>query len=230
MSTPKPFSVHLAQFLAIGLTTSAAGAELALSTFLIPRLLESPTPVLLRQMSHHIFAGRVIFPPLTAAAAACYYFLAYRFMPAAAEGGGRVIGGSAGGGKAVAFLAAGLLAQLVAPYTWRLVLPINGKVVKRAQDAGVLETYVVDGAQAAGPKPPSDELSPEDQLDAQQRAVEERVVAGAAKVKGILQVLVDETGPEEETTHYLVEEWGVLNLGRAMLLGLSGAIGIWTSL
>jgi hypothetical protein len=41
---------------------------------------------------------------------------------------------------------------------------------------------------------------------------------------------VVEVGLGEETAHKLVDWWGVLNMGRGMLLALSGIVGAWTSL
>ena len=39
---------------------------------------------------------------------------------------------------------------------------------------------------------------------------------------------VVEAGLGSETAHKLVDNWGVLNLGRAVMLGMASLVGIWT--
>ena len=41
---------------------------------------------------------------------------------------------------------------------------------------------------------------------------------------------VTEVGLGDETAHKLVDWWGVLNLGRGLMLAASGVLGTWTAL
>lgn len=41
---------------------------------------------------------------------------------------------------------------------------------------------------------------------------------------------VVETGLEEETAHALVDKWGMLNLGRSVLLGVGALVASFSSL
>jgi hypothetical protein len=71
-------SVRIAQ--AIGLTTlsAVAGANFALSAFLVPRILESPTPLLLRQWKHSFEAGKKGLLPLISIGATSFFYLSYQ--------------------------------------------------------------------------------------------------------------------------------------------------------
>lgn len=48
------------------------------------------------------------------------------------------------------------------------------------------------------------------------------------KTLGIKDEVV-EVGLGNETAHKLVDSWGMLNLGRAVLLAVSSGVGVWTA-
>ncbi|KAK3694066.1 hypothetical protein B0T22DRAFT_60396 [Podospora appendiculata] len=169
--------LHLARATALLLSSSLTGASITLSTLLVPRLLESPTPLMLQQMARTITHGQSAMPPLTALAAAAYFYLAasqFHVHDHGLRSGGAVRG----------YLLAGALCAGIAPYTWFLMAPTSRRLLKKAED--------VRGMSAS-----------------------EEVV---------------EIGPREEGGKYLVDWWGVLNLGRAALFGLASGVGIFVSL
>lgn len=123
LGTP-PAAIRYAQITAIFLSASLAGANLSLSAFVAPRILESPVPLMLRQWLHTYATGKVVFPPLCVATGAVYFYLANRLGLAGAVG--------------KAYLAAGLLAAGIVPYTGALMMPVNNRLEARA--AGVAAT------------------------------------------------------------------------------------------
>ncbi|KAK3335993.1 hypothetical protein B0T19DRAFT_408167 [Cercophora scortea] len=166
---PTPL-LRLARATALLLSASLTGSSITLSTFLIPRLLESPTPLMLQQISRTISRGRAAMAPLTALVAITYFYLASRF-------GLRTAGGKG-------YLLAGMLCAGIAPYTMFLMGPTNRRLLKKAED-----------------------------------------------VRGMsLSEEVVEIGPREEGGKYLVDWWGVLNLGRAALFGIASGVGVFVSL
>jgi len=74
-----PSPLRLAQ--AIGITSSAfaAGVTFAGSYFLIPRLLESPTPIMVSQWRKAFWRGAKTVIPIGVTSALSYLYLAYQF-------------------------------------------------------------------------------------------------------------------------------------------------------
>jgi hypothetical protein len=72
-----PLPIRLVQ--TIGITTSSilAGSVASASFALVPRLLESPTPLLLKQWGNAYNAGKKNAPPFAVLSSACYFYLAY---------------------------------------------------------------------------------------------------------------------------------------------------------
>lgn len=77
MTTLTPSSLRVLQ--TIGLTTTAilAGTSASFSLYTVPRVLESPTPLLLKQFKHMFKAGHDSVPPVTMIAASSLLYLAY---------------------------------------------------------------------------------------------------------------------------------------------------------
>jgi len=122
--TVSPLPIRLAQTL--GLTTSLllGGANLALSILLVPRLLESPTPLLLRQWHAAYLLGKRSFPPLALLSSLSYFFLAYK--------------GDALDGNRMGYLVAGLLTVGIVPYTVAFMQSTNRKLIERNEEMGAL--------------------------------------------------------------------------------------------
>ncbi|KAK3300105.1 uncharacterized protein B0H64DRAFT_437289 [Chaetomium fimeti] len=114
---------RLTQTAALLLTTLSAGVNLSLSTFLVPRLLESPTPTMLQQWRRTYARGASTIPFAAAAAAAGYLWLGL----SGGCGGG---GGGAGMGlcRARLYLAAAGLTVGIAPYTMVVMGGVNGRL------------------------------------------------------------------------------------------------------
>jgi hypothetical protein len=158
----------------VGITTSAilAGFVSSASFTLVPRMLESPTPLLLKQWGNAYNVGKRNAPPFAALSSACYFYLAYT-LPSNAEKA-----------KLYGYLAAGALTIGIIPYTVLVMLPTNKKLLAKVEETKAL-------------------------------TVKDEVV---------------EIGLGNETAHKLVDSWGVLNLGRAVLLTAGSLVGTWTAL
>lgn len=172
----KPTSIRAAQALAIFASAGSAGLSLGVSALVLPRLLESPTPLMLRQWARLLEAGKRTFPALAAAAAAPYWFLAYRFWGGAGWNGGTRAGWL--------YLVAGGLCVGTVPYTLAVVMPTNRRLLRKVEQTRMLGE--------------ADE--------------------------------VVETGAREESAKYLVDHWGLLHMGRVVMIAAAGMIGLGASL
>jgi hypothetical protein len=167
-----PLAIRLAQ--TIGITTSSilSGYVTAASVTLVPRVLESPTPLLLKQWGNAYAVGTKNAPPFAALSAACYFYLAYSLPSPAAKF------------KLYGYIAAGALTVGIVPYTLLVMMDTNKKLLAKVEETKTL-------------------------------GVKDEVV---------------EVGLGNETAHKLVDNWGVLNLGRAVLLITGSLVGTWTAL
>ncbi|KAK1755195.1 hypothetical protein QBC47DRAFT_414094 [Echria macrotheca] len=110
-----------AQLTALLLSTTLSGASLAISTLLIPRLLESPTDLMLRQWLSTYTSGRRAIVPLTLVASSAYFYLSFVTPPPIK----RVYG------------LAGALCFGIVPYTVLFMRGTNGKIMGRVDEQGV---------------------------------------------------------------------------------------------
>ncbi|KAK4129229.1 hypothetical protein N657DRAFT_676887 [Parathielavia appendiculata] len=189
MSTPPSGSdatLRLARGTALLLSSLSSGIVLSLSAFLVPRLLESPTPLMLAQWQRTFQLGASTMPLTGAVSAAAYFWLGLRGLRA--PGGAIVVAGDglSGLSRARLLLAAGALSVGIVPYTILVMSGTNGKL----------------------------------------KALRERV-GGAAVKKGAERELVAE---EERSAKWLVDHWGMLNLGRAGLLIAGTVCGLVATL
>ncbi|KAI1845621.1 hypothetical protein JX265_005311 [Neoarthrinium moseri] len=116
-----PGHIRATQAASIALLTTTSGLNLGLSFFVIPRLLELPTPLMLRQWGSMFRATSRALPPGFVLPAALNAYLAYR-LP----------------GKARVYGLAAALALSVLPYTYGLLMPINRKLLDKARDVEAL--------------------------------------------------------------------------------------------
>lgn len=123
MSQPSTPAIRTAEAATIFLSTLTAGGNLALSFLVVPRLLESPTPLMLRQWVNSYNITKVVFPALGSLSGLSYLFLSYHHHHH-----------SAVASKARAYLAAGLLCLSVMPYTGFLIVPTNKKILRKADE------------------------------------------------------------------------------------------------
>ncbi|KAL2270966.1 hypothetical protein VTJ83DRAFT_337 [Remersonia thermophila] len=145
-AAPSPSTaVRLAQGTAILLSSVAAGTSLSLSFFLVPRLLESPTPLMLKQWIRTYARGKRAVPLASLAAAASYLYLGL---------GNRYLHPHLLTlGQARAYLAAAALTLGIVPYTKLFMAGTNGRLLKLEESAGLaaasLEGKAADAADAA---------------------------------------------------------------------------------
>ncbi|KAI1765056.1 hypothetical protein GGR53DRAFT_491412 [Hypoxylon sp. FL1150] len=129
MSSPPP-SIRALQATSIAILTSTAGLSASLSFFVIPRLLESPTPVLTRQFSRMLAAAHDVFPVPLVLPGLLHAYLAYRLPD-----------------KFRLYAIAAALSLTTLPYTSAVMMPINRKMLAKARtveaaDAGAADVLV----------------------------------------------------------------------------------------
>ncbi|KAK1830342.1 hypothetical protein QBC39DRAFT_354232 [Podospora conica] len=163
MAPTTPTPIRLAQATSILLSSSLTGVSLAISAFLVPRLLELPVPLMLLQWRATFHQGSKTMPPAAAAAAALYFYLAAAHRRT---------------DRGVPYLAAGALSFGIIPYTVAFMMATNRMLEARAARA-------------------------------------ERV--------GMLEEVVEEA--EGVGSKYLVDRWGMLNLGRTVMVGVAAVVG-----
>ncbi|WYZ39764.1 hypothetical protein EsH8_IV_000105 [Colletotrichum jinshuiense] len=164
-SQPNP--IRNIQTSTVFVNTTLAGLNLGLSVFVIPRLLESPTPLMLRQWSNMYKRTSRLFPIPVLLCGLSYWYMAYasRHLPS----------------KSRLLAAAGALCFSIVPWTKLFMLGINKKLFRKTEET---------------------------------------------KDMGIMAIGL--TQEEEEGAKYLVDQWGLYNLGRSLAIGLGGAVGLYT--
>lgn len=124
MSSPKSSLVRTAQATSVFLSIFACGAYFATSFLLVPRLLESPTPLMVRQWLKTYNFAKILYPIVLHPAAAAFYFLSWSYR-----------GANTGFlSRSKLYLTAGLLCQGVGPYTWAVIVPTNRKIIRKAEE------------------------------------------------------------------------------------------------
>ncbi|KAK3903774.1 hypothetical protein C8A05DRAFT_43055 [Staphylotrichum tortipilum] len=120
--SPSPTTLRLLQSTALLLSSLSAGTVLTISTFVVPRLLESPTPIMLTQWTRTYARGAATVPAAAATSAAAYLWLG--------------LCGSGGKGGRL-YLAASALTVGIVPYTVGIMLGTNGKLKALEERVGV---------------------------------------------------------------------------------------------
>ncbi|TDZ36109.1 Monooxygenase hypC [Colletotrichum spinosum] len=164
--SPQSSAFRNLQLSTVFVNTFAAGLNLSLSFFVIPRLLESPTPLMLRQFKNMFRWSSRAFPFPVIACAISYWYMAYAFRHIPA--------------KSRLFTAAGALCVTIVPWTKFVIHDINRKLFQKAEET---------------------------------------------KDMGIMAVGL--TQEEEEGAKYLVDQWGLWNLGRNVGVTLGSALGLY---
>ncbi|KAK9418513.1 hypothetical protein SUNI508_08001 [Seiridium unicorne] len=122
-----PAHIRLTQATSIALLTTASGLNLGLSFFVVPRLLESPTALMLRQWGNMYKVTSKTLAPALMLPVALNAYLAYSL-----PGKSRIYG----------FVAA--LAFSILPYTYALLMPINRKLLSKVEEVKALGAGVGD--------------------------------------------------------------------------------------
>ncbi|KAK4207034.1 putative N-acetyltransferase [Rhypophila decipiens] len=172
-TTTSPSSlIRLLQGITPLLSSFTTGLSLSLSVILVPRLLESPSPLILRQWLSAFHQGKKLIPGLSILSSLGYFLLSWwHFHPSG--------GSSTNGRLSKIYLLAGVATLSIVPYTRIIMWPTNLKLMAKEEE---FSSWGVD------------------------------------------HVLVTEE--EEKGAKYLVDHWGLLNLGRAGLVGLAAVLGL----
>ncbi|KAI1083077.1 hypothetical protein F5B20DRAFT_528445 [Whalleya microplaca] len=126
MSKPS-LTIRTVQATSIVLGTTVAGLNAGLSFFVVPRLLESPTPLLLRQwdkmssLTRRLFPGPLLLPGLL------NVYLAYKLPE-----------------KTRLYVLAAALVFSTNPYTYAVIMPINRKLKSKVQSLYATDTGLGD--------------------------------------------------------------------------------------
>jgi hypothetical protein len=123
-----PLPIRIAQTIGITISSAVSGASLSLSFFVVPRLLEAPTPLLLKQWNSSFDLGKKSIVPLAGVSAASYFYLAYELHSRL----------SASSSKWKMYLLAGLLSVAIVPYTLGIMMSTNKKLLAKVEETKAL--------------------------------------------------------------------------------------------
>ncbi|KAL1844365.1 hypothetical protein VTJ49DRAFT_44 [Mycothermus thermophilus] len=141
-STPSPTTaVRLAQGTALFLSSVVTGVSFSLSAFLVPRLLESPTPIMLTQLRRTSARAKHTMPFLVLGSAASYLYLSLGsryFHP-------HLLTLS----QTRAYLAAAALTLGIVPYTRLVMAGTNGQIAKLEESSGLAAVSLTGKAEVA---------------------------------------------------------------------------------
>ncbi|KAA8570365.1 hypothetical protein EYC84_002659 [Monilinia fructicola] len=112
--------IRFAEVVAITASSALAGANLSISFITVPRILESPPHLLLKQWNNLFQQGKAFFPVASLIPAGSYFFLAYKQTSKL---------------KLKLFGAAGALAVGIIPYTLLFMLYTNSKLLGKVDEA-----------------------------------------------------------------------------------------------
>ncbi|KAI7509424.1 hypothetical protein KC347_g5242 [Hortaea werneckii] len=201
----------------------ASGGIASLSLFDIPELQSQPASRSLPMIRWLFSRGSHIFPPASALSSAGFLYLAYTSSPAlASRAFGETVRLALSNGKVQGYLVAAALTFSIAPFTAKVMIPTNFALIKLNADLG--------GAR-------SDEAGRQGDAKAGDRSALDSV---NGKGEGVGQWR-DVSGPQEKTprdgsedddrrARELLGKFGRLNMGRAILIGLGGVVGLLTAI
>ncbi|KAH8840749.1 hypothetical protein MCOR27_009062 [Pyricularia oryzae] len=169
-SSPSPSTIKAVQVASLFTIAASSGAKLGLSIFAVPRLLESPGPLMLQQWDRMFVSGRAILPAADVLSALGFSYLAYS----------RVFGER----TAKMYALAAALSVGIVPYTFLVMSRTNNKLRRRAE------------------------------LTKSMSITDESL----------------ESAEVRQGDKFLVDHWGVLNLGRTAMLAAAGLVGLYASL
>jgi hypothetical protein len=134
MPTDTPLPIRLAQTLGITSSFLLGGVSAGLSFFTIPRLLESPTPLMLRQWRTMYIAGKHAAIPGAFLSSLSYFFLAYNALSST-----NPFAGGNGNGVGISYVVSGLLSVGIIPFTLLVLMPTNLKLEAKEEEVRALK-------------------------------------------------------------------------------------------
>ncbi|ESZ99609.1 hypothetical protein SBOR_0020 [Sclerotinia borealis F-4128] len=199
--------IRLAQCIGITASSALAGASLSISFIAVPRLLESPPHLLLKQWNNLFQQGKAFFPIASLVPAGSFFFLAYKQTSKL---------------KLKLFAAAGALAVGIIPYTLLCMMSTNTKLLGKVDEA-----QVVYANQSGGDW--DDVSSGSGRKHKKSSKDRERSDRSYKKSSSSRRKPLEEEGDEDvRTAHELVDRWALLNVGRGIMMIASAAVGTWT--
>ncbi|KAH6651032.1 hypothetical protein F5144DRAFT_558180 [Chaetomium tenue] len=174
MSTPSDTTTTIHRLTTgstILLSSLTAGLNLSLSLFLIPRLLESPTPLMLQQWRRTYSRGHAIIPTAALAASAGYLYL----------------GLGSGLGSRLYLVAAGLTVGIV-PYTVAVMQVTNGRLMELGERVRVREEKREREEEEEVEAVTAVEVQEEEEEDEVVTVEEERSAKGLVDLWGVLNL------------------------------------------
>ncbi|KAI7085358.1 hypothetical protein KC356_g5954 [Hortaea werneckii] len=216
-------AINLVKTFSISTALIASGGIASLSLFDIPELRSQPASRSLPSIRWLFSRGSHIFPPASALSSAGFVYLAYISSPAlASRAFGETVRLALSNEKVQGYLVAAALTFSTAPFTAKVMIPTNFALIKLNADLG--------GAR-------SDEAGRQGDAKAGDRSALDSV---NGKGEGVGQ-WKDVSGPQEKISRdgseeddrrarELLGKFGRLNLGRAILIGLGGVVGLLTAI
>ncbi|KAI7204566.1 hypothetical protein D0869_02569 [Hortaea werneckii] len=213
----------LVKSLSISTALIASGGIASLSLFDIPELQSQPASRSLPMIRWLFSRGSHIFPPASLISSAGFVYLAYvSTPPLASRAIGEAVRVALGNRKVQGYLAAAALTFSIAPYTANLMIPTNFALIKMNADLGGARSE--DAARQGDAKPR--ERSALDSVNGKGEGVDQwRDVSGP-------QERTPRDGREEDDrrARELLGKFGRLNMGRSILMGLGGIVGLVTAI
>jgi hypothetical protein len=132
MPSDAPLTIRLVQTIGITASSWLAGQVASFSIFTIPRLLESPTPLMLRQWKAMFYAGKSVGQPGGIVIALSYFYLAYASHTSSSLPFTSNVNG-------ISYAVSGLLSIGIVPYTLTVLMPTNLAIFKREEEVSKAE-------------------------------------------------------------------------------------------
>ncbi|CZT23711.1 uncharacterized protein RCC_09425 [Ramularia collo-cygni] len=212
------------QTISISISLSAGGGIAALSIFAIPQLQSQPADRSLPLIRWLFSRGGHIFPQAATIAMAGFTYLAYDTLPEPTTRSISQLLKTTNGFKVNAYLTAAVLAMGIAPFTILLMIPNNFAIIKKNEMlGGARSVNAAKVLKESGYKP------------GQRSAVDSINSLGEGSE------LFDLSGPQTKTpissseaddreVRRMLGEFGRYNLGRALLVGGAGVVGLVAAL
>ncbi|KAI7422063.1 hypothetical protein KC336_g8517 [Hortaea werneckii] len=216
-------AVTLTKAFSISTALIASGGIASLSLFDIPGLQSQPASRSLPMIRWLFSRGSHIFPPASALSSAGFLYLAYISSPAlASRAFGETVRLALSNRKVQGYLIAVALTFSIAPFTANLMIPTNFALIKLNADLGGARSKEAgrQGDAKAG------ERSALDSVNGRGEGVDQWRDVSGPQVK----TSRDASKEDDRKAKELLGKFGRLNMGRAILMGLGGVVGLLISI
>ncbi|KAI6915144.1 hypothetical protein KC318_g167 [Hortaea werneckii] len=201
----------------------ASGAIASLSLFDIPELQSQPASRSLPQIRWPFSRGSHIFPSASFISSAGFVYLAYLSSPRLASRALiETVWRGLSSGKVRGYLVAAALTFSIAPFTAKIMIPTNFALIKLNADLGGARSEEAGrrGDTRPGGRSALDSVNGEGEGVGQWRDV-----SGPQE-----KTLRDGDEEDDRRARELLGKFGRLNLGRSVLMGLGGIVGLITAI